>query len=54
MYINNVYMILNIYKASIYGLGGGKKEIYVAPVIDVKAIWKEYCLYNVAQHTPSL
>ena len=38
-------------KPLLFFLGGGK-DIYVAPFVDVKAFWEEYCQFNVAQYTP--
>ena len=47
IYLYIIWTVQNLYCF----LGGGK-DIYVAPFVDVKAFWEEYCQYNVAQYTP--
>jgi hypothetical protein len=32
---------------------GNGKDIYVAPFVDIKAFWEEYCAFHTLQHTPS-
>ena len=29
------------------------RDIYVAPFVDIKAFWEEYCAFHTLQHTPS-
>ena len=47
IYLYIIWTVQNLYCF----LGGGK-DIYVAPFVNVKAFWEEYCQYNVAQYTP--
>jgi hypothetical protein len=53
MYNIMIYVYIIIWTVqNLYCFLGGGKDIYVAPFVDVKAFWEEYCQYNVAQYTP--
>lgn len=52
MYNIMIYLYIIWTVQNLYCFLGGGKDIYVAPFVDVKAFWEEYCQYNVAQYTP--
>jgi hypothetical protein len=43
--------ITNNNKLMFHILGGGK-NVYVAPFVDLKSFWEEYCAYHAHQQTP--
>ena len=52
MYNIMIYLYIIWTVQNLFCFLGGGKDIYVAPFVDVKAFWEEYCQYNVAQYTP--